>query len=751
MMDSGWCRVGVGALMALALWGCGETAGVDGGFQGSGGSGGGGGVSGSGEPGSLSGSVIDDQEWEAYLQRSEKEFAERETFVAPWTQHIPEAQSSQAVVTPDQVTLPNTTPGEADYEVGDILVSDNIEANKVFLRRVIEVYPQGSTTAYRTEDAAVTDVVYKGTLSEMPTGQAPGHVHQSQNLTLFQLLSRKVFPNLNTIQNIINGKWKYKVDGNHTLLFDLDIMKYVNFDNSKSGVEQFDASIEWSMLFGTKRINNLPVAGGAYTLDTSCEQVLDALDKIREVSDCQGFYDEWVSRGAPNLSGEYAFGTGTLPNVYSSTRNNNRDRGSKGLWVPKCKDPSSWLGYQYAMPYPEQTNWARQNCGGGALEKFDFVATFAPELTVSQADLSITLKQEQELGGNTENGLFENVSPSQRDELVKHGLEIADGKATLRFFAGWLPVVVTFNGKVVHVPFKVEGKGNLDVSVKNPLRASLDWRTEVHYNGGPIASSSSWDTSASRYTGDLQLPRMDDVTFESSGELSFTTELVKIELDVLLYDAAGLYFDGPSSYYGAKVAIPSVDHWRGSLDGAVGEDAQSCLLTLSTGVALAGGIKGKIPLTDIDADLQLVDLDSCSNGANLLCHQLCFDYIPLQVYASWDKPVDVDLFVIDPNGKEASYSTDNGIANASHRASRGCGTASTCNGPTYDEAVIWSSIPEGGSYTVRLKNNSDESASVTGFVRAQTLNSRIYIDEPIRVNLAPGQEWEQVVQVVPQR
>ncbi len=779
--------LGVVCVLSVFALGC-EDATVQGGGAGYGADGVGSGDTGSvlaerpgdGVPGSLTGSHVDEAEWEAYLERSATELEERDVVVAPWAKHLPATQSQQAIITQDQVTLPNTQAGQADYRVGDVIVSDNIEANKVFLRRVTAVDVQGNTTSYQTEDAAVTDIVYRGALTERPTEQAPGFVHQGTGfLTVRQALGALVgfFPvmQLGTLARIVEGPWKFTFE-DVSVQIKLDFLKYAEFDNSRTQMEEFEIEIDWGGIsralgFDT-RVRGLPVALGhpwhpsradelytrygtrpnrlsesqraripaGYPLTTSCESVMEALTVIRETPTCDSFYSGWLRGLAPEVpggadeDGGLLYREGVLANVdvmehtvHIGNQGNNR------LRQLVCV---SNRGRRHAMPFPEQTQWAQQNCGGGVLDKFDFVATFAPEFRVSQADVEVVVGAEAEAGADRHIVLDANQVRSLQDEDTT----LSTRNQVFRFFVGWLPVVMNFKVSLVSKPFKIEGEGKMKFTVDNPLRVFLDLHPEIHYVGGSITSADSWDTSESRYDGGIELPSKEQFSLEDiQGSLKVTNEPIGLKTELLFYDAAGFYLSGPTIYNSLQVNPPDFNDWR---EGEVGDEAQDCLFHIKSGVKVKGGFKGKIPLTSMEAEFEFRNkYDSCSGGSQTLCNQVCFQFVPLQVYAQWDKPEDVDLYVFDPNNRQSSYSQDS-IPDASHRSSRGCNIESRCQGPTYDEGVVWSGLPESGSYTVRLQNRGDESVTITGYVRAQTNTARVYFNEPIELSLGAGEVHE---------
>lgn len=708
--------------------------------------------SGSGGPGSLTADVVDDAEWEAYLERSSEALKERDTIITPWAKHLSADKSSQAVVTPDAVTLPNNVPDRSDYQVGDILISDNIEAGKVFLRRVTVVVPTGATTTYQTEPAAITDVVYQGKLTEQPTSSLrPSNVYQSGLLTRSQALNlSNLFPDLQ-ITRQIDGSWEFQI-GSYKFQISLDFLHHTDFDNSATNVEEFDASINWAgfgnLLPGSDRHE---IRRSGLRVTTTCDEILEASQVIQETPGCQEFYNTWVSDGGASATNASA--TQLPQNISVLTRTFTRRNGASDSTLRRYACTSA-QGDRVPLPFPAQTTWAQETCGRGVLSSFDFAARLAPTLTVNRANVDIKVAAEGSFGTETQH--FHGLTPSEAEEMQDEGINLVERDGTFRYFVGWLPVVVTLKGALSHTPFKVEGEGNLKLSVERPLHAYLDFRAEVHFDGGDLESPGAWDSSASYTRGDVEIADKSQVTIEDiSGSVSLTTEVIKIKADLLFYDAAGLYIDGPTLYNKIQVESGSARHWRSFLDGEVasGEEAQSCTLSIKQGATFKTGIKGQIPMTDKSVSWEFMSADSCRNGSTgRLCKQVCFGHVPLQVYTTWDSAVDIDLFVTDPSGNEASYSQES-IPDAFHDNARGCspGRPLSCEQATFDEAVVWHTTPEAGAYTYRLHNRSEESVLVSGFIRAQTYTSRVYHDEPIQVQVGPGQTFEGAFSIQPEQ
>jgi hypothetical protein len=746
-----------------------------------------------GLPGSLESSTIDEAEWSAYLERASQELEAQPTIVVPWAKHLPAQMSAQADVGPHHVILPNEGPGAADYRVGDVLVSDNIEAGKIFLRRVTAVSVAGATTTYHTEDAAVTDVVWRGDLSMQPTAQAPGHVSQMglltqmQGLNVREMLGRFVPALTLALSAFQGGPWRWETDrGTFTLKFDL--LRNVSFDNDRTQIEEFDVSIDWGgvgralgldtstrELFvalnhpdhplqdgvlryptGDRPLNERVRAGlqDGYRLRTSCESVIRALTVIEQTEDCRLFYNGWIGGGAPEVFGEdvILYGEGALPNVDVMTHNRMTIEGAsirvggQTLRQLVCDSPREG---RHPMPFPEQVAWAQRTCEGGALDRFDFSSTFAPQLNVGRAEIELGYAGSGEIidGEASQYSLYPN---SRMQALQDEPIILVDGVRHFRFFVGWLPVIMSLHAKLTHKPFSLEGAGSIKMGVERLLDAGVDFHTEVHYTGGTITSPSSWDTSMSSYDANFDPVNRDEFYIgDASGNLSLISQPIGLRTEVLFYDAGGFFVSGPNFYTRLDVNT-GLSPWG---DTSLSDEDGLCPIGFHSGLAFEWGIKGKIPLTDREADFQFgPGFDSCGapgmranrsfyRDPKPACIKHCFDFIPLQIYASWDVAEDVDLLVFDPMGRQASWRTE-GIPGADHKHEHGCSIESTCQGPNYEEAVVWSQTPDAGTYRVILHNRSDEAIDVTGFIRAQENASGTYLDESIRVSVPANTEHE---------
>ena len=505
----------LGCLLCLgAVSGCGDPYILhEGGAEGQQGSGDG--AAGAQGPGSLSAPTIDDQEWEAYLTRAAEELDAQPTVIASWAKHLPAETSASATIGADHVVLLNTVTGQPDYRVGDVLISDHIEAEKVFLRRVTGVSVEGAVTRYQTEPAAVTDVVFRGEMTNSATQTVPGHVHVSApisglvtlaqalvDLSAFEAFVPTKFRPLSTL---FGGPWSWQV-GSGKFALRMNLLDELTFDNSNTRIDQLNVKINWEGL-GKARgpdtsTNELFVAlnhpdhprqsgvavrwdgdklldgkirqrlHDGYRIKTSCKAVIRALQVIDEVPDCKLFYEGWIDSSlAPQIAPpeEVFYGTGAIPHVGVRTRELAIEGDSvllhkQPLRVLTC-EPDGWFSSPEVMPFREQVEWAQRSCGGGALEEFDFAATFAPKLRVGHAQVQLEYAGEGDLLESSSSGPLPAYSKEEIDSVQSQLVTLGEISKTARFFFGWVPIVMTVKGEVTHSPFQLEGAGSIVLGV----------------------------------------------------------------------------------------------------------------------------------------------------------------------------------------------------------------------------------------------------------------------------------------------
>lgn len=794
-------RLGIiAAMLCCGAWmGCGDEAGIQGGPR----DGANGGATFGSAPvgdGSLEGDLIDEAELDAYIERTARELDAAPTIIAPWTRQVPRARARASSLTPDTLTMPNLVPGRADYRVGDVLVSDDIEGERVFLRRVTSVEIRGDVTLYGTANAAVTDVVFKGELTQTATEPTPSQAHLEQGnnplvMALRQGLSvTDFFPNLQRIADVLlSGPWKFKVGGRDVSVL-LELYRQIRFDNSGSHID-FDAKINRQGLLraiGLDTSERIAVAlnhdlhpsrtlkrqwgnqqqdipaqlhgriTDGYQMRTSCSSVVRALEVIERTPDCKDFYENWISSGfAPNvlLPEEVTdfYGGSYYPHVQLRLHRNvyveapSINLGNENLYQPVCESPRG----THLMPFVEQTTWAQQHCQAGALESFDFDARFAPQLDVEKFGLEVELSS-----AITGEGSRDIVEPFELGEE----LPLGERKTYQRFFIGWLPVVTSFKTQIVTTPLSISGGGTAKVYVDQPFSGNLDWSASYHYREQADAQYAAGSHADANFSSSFDFFSLEDVTIEGNGTLSVASSPLGLKVEMLVYETGGLVLDGPKTYVQADFNTGGAIRANGMI-----EDADVCPIGIHAGLRAQVLMKGQIPFTSRAVDAPLTPtMDTCGDALNRnkqsfyheevptfagvpLCFKHCFDSIPLQVYITWDQEVDVDLFVTDPSGREASYSTDNSIPNAQH--SSRCGQPGRCTLEPMFESVTWSVAPDtSGTYRVKLHNRGDQSATVTGYARAQRQDGTSYIDQPISITLGAGQENEDFTfEFTPQR
>jgi hypothetical protein len=683
--------------VALALFGCGEST--------IGGTGAGTGPGNFEQPPEVT--EVSVEEYDQYLEAADDWAAQQPHLMAPWASLLTAEQTAAAVVTPTSVAFP-ATEAMRQFEVGDILVSSNVDAGKVFLRRIVSIQDVGGQITFTTENAAINEVVLQGDLSDMPTATNPRLIEGAGD---FQTMTQQiglgsVFPSISTLNDSPEDEGGLATAAPSGFQYKIEpVVEGPSLSAPNAGME-LDARISsswWDRLVdaeSTVQVGAAPGGTARYSTRTSCGAVTGALEFVkgrdRDQTACKSAYDAWIdSPGYPAIP-RSALGNGV------------RQVNVGGVPRMVCNDVDGGFAYFDAdvyMPYPEEVAWARNTCNG-VLERFDMDARFDPRFGLSKAHLKFE--------GSWGREALPSTFTKERDSFLS--------RDTYKiFWIGWFPVVLRLEGKIIANFWKIGAKGEVEVGFDN-IEAGIDATLNLHYNGGELTSASSW-TANSRVSPVLN----GDWFFEGSVQGSVERDFVGVEGGVYFYDLLGPYLI-PASLYGR-------------VDGAVGVSTAGtsfCNFGITGGVKGEVGVRGRVPFTSYQADWKLWDYDSCGSGDRTreafyeqdtnFCLKHCINSQPLEVVLEWDQVTDLDLAVIDPEGNRISYSAPNRNGGV-HTNSNGC-LDDNCEEGGNSEKVVWGNAPASGEYRIVVTNFSGTaSAPFTVKVKAQRQNGELYLDE----------------------
>ena len=668
--------------------------------------------------------LVGDENYREYLQKTEQWLEQQPAIAAPWVDMLTADRTRDVVIAPDSLTFPST-PESLAYTEGDIIGAANINEGKVFLRRVVSVQNTGFQVILTTENAAITDAVLKGSLTQRPTQDIPGTLSDTQRTTLQQLGLGDIFGDIPSGADL--GKTSRLEDdaGTNfpgTIGLEISNPRFEapdsDFEMSASISPNWGARIGEAFGFGT-HIDAGRNSSGQFTrrVETTCAKVAHSLDFMRgdtpDQRACRSAYEAWAN--SPSYP------------AFPASTSNLRHRGSH----LQCRDsidywPDGWI----VLPYPEEVQWAKNNCRG-VLENFHMEMQFNPQLDVNRAEISYTLE------GQT-GELLPQEFTNQRDEFLSRD------KWFVRF-VGWFPVAIKFEGKIIANFYKAQASGSVEFGVEN-MSVGVDTRLVLSYAGGDLESRSAWSTAGS------------SVTPHASGDISLTQgtlqgrverEFFGLEGSILLYDLVGPYLR-PIDLYGR-------------VDAAVGfsnTDRQVCNFGLSGGSKAAFGIRGQIPFTDKNADWDLWEHDTCGEGDRLdprfyareegqFCVKHCVQKIPLEIKLEWDEQVDLDLAVFLPGQNPESdiplSYRDTSIGSATHNSTNGCLRNACAEGGPYHESAIWAQTPASGQYIVRVTNSQGDAApNFRLTAKAQNQRGEYYYDTGVIERAAPGQRGQHI-------
>ena len=631
---------------------------------------------------------------DASHQRAVDWFDAQPAVVAPWVTMISPSVLGQAKVEPGRLLFA-TVPKELEEVVpGDILIAANPQSGPVFLRRVVSVSGAGGGLQVATVNAGVDEVVLKGELTQAPTAPMPSKfadatqvMPQPLKFDGYESGVSSWFDRLQDFNKNRTSNWK----------FNLEFVAQGPYIRAKDNVPQVEAKFN-KRWFGNPQVTLTTATGQA--LRTSCDEVTRALDWIGEAAEnsearlCRSAYASWVRAGAQVVT--QGMVTHHLIRKVSGSRGEDR--------LQCTSDGFLWNDY-YSMPYPEEVNWAKTNCGG-VLKKADLTVEFGAD--AGFGDLGI--KGTASFGG-----------PATPKSYIKLREEVTELSKSWVLWAGWLPVVFQVNGKVLPMNLNANATGQVSAGVKN-LNFSVGSRYNLKYDGGDLAAQSSWKKTVTPLDGVTGEPYIE-------GELSGTLELsvTTLDVDVLIYGVAGPYVEPFTVYARADAGA------RASSGSGVSD---VCPLGMSMGIKTSFGIRGTIPFTALEAQWQLWNHDTCGADSRVSksfyeqrvngCQRKCLindpTTGPLKVKIEWPQQVDVDLDIDLPEGEGANLNyTRPQYKTLSLQNDNGCLTNSCPIRSSYDESFEWTNevpaVP--GGYVVRAFNRGDQAAEVKVVVVGQ--------------------------------
>jgi len=700
---------------ALALFGCGEST--------IGGTGGGtvnpgGGNGGDTPPGEVQ--EVSQEEYKQYLEGADDWAAAQPQLIAPWASLLTAQETASATVTPTSVTFPASEQMRA-YEEGDILVSSNVDAGKVFLRRIVSIQDNGGQITFTTENAAINEVILQGEISEMPTAANPRLSEGANFETMTQQIGLgSVFPNITSLNVTPEDEGGLATAAPNGFQYKIEpVVEGPSLTAPNAGME-LDARLTsswWDRLVdaeSTVSVGARPGGQGQYRTETSCGAVTGALEFIkgsaRDQTTCKAAYDAWIdSPGYPAIP-RSALGNGVRQvNVGGTPR----------LVCNDVDGGFAWFDSDVFMPYPEEVAWARGTCNG-VLERFDMDARFDPRFGLQKAHLKFE--------GSWSREALPSEFTKKRDELLSRDTYKV-------FWIGWFPVVLRLEGKITSNFWKIGAKGEVEVGFDN-IEAGIDARLNLHYGGGDLTSASSWTANSS-----VEPVLGGDWFFEGSVQGFVERDFVGVEGGVYFYDLLGPYLV-PASIYGRVDAAAGV-----STAGT-----EFCNFGITGGVKGEVGVRGRIPLTSYQADWKLWDYDSCGMGDRTrksfyeqdttFCLKHCINTQPLEVVLEWDPVTDLDLAVIDPEGTRISYAAPQ-VAGAVHDNPSGC-TQDRCEEGNNSEKITWGNTPRSGEYRIVVTNDSGTtSAPFTVKVKAQQQDGTVYFEREFSGTADADSSFEQ--------
>ncbi len=728
----------VASALTLSLFGCGETGGV---YGGSSWPIGGGGLTGSdydvATRGIFADGEVTDAEYDQYLAAVEERVAQKPFVPAPWSHQLTGDESQNVDVYEDSLVFPSETlqPGDPGYDpsnplatappkykVNDILVSANYSQNKVFLRKVTSVSEQVNGTVYETRNAAITEAVFQGNLSEAPTELSPSYaqqyIHHQQMLAYTFSIS-----DINVARGLEYsiGVSSRGENGSAGLNFNVSQPRLTNLDVPV----RLDAEIRSDWLGRVIDRNHTIPSNDGSTTRTSCGTVTESLNFAKgtdqDSQNCQRAMSTWES--SPNY-----------PAIPDSVRSIEGITVLRSGGAPRiaCNDSKDWWpDSTVLMPLPHEVAWAQANCGG-VLESFEFASSFEPRLVVDNVSISATAE----------------ASDSNDTERMCDNCQISKSKT---FFIGWFPVVLKLQGEVIGKAYDVGFEGIAEAGVRD-ISVGFDLNLELSYNqqNGPVSSRSSWHLPAPTLT-----PQFSGEWFaEGSARGHAEHQIAGLRTSLYFYDLAGPYFIPVDTYARADAQIATT---------AAQIDGEFCNIGLTAGFRTSAGLAGKIPFTNADAnnweffsyDSCVLDLENNPDETRLhkdflerdssYCLKKCVSSTPLFVAINWDVDKDIDLQVRTPDGQVFDRNNSRGL-DPKFSNTRGCSTNETCyveRGGSNQEYVTWlAQDPTPGTYTVQVKNHSDSAVSFESVVRADTDAGEPILNERQQRSVAPDETAE---------
>ncbi|AWV88245.1 hypothetical protein [Bradymonas sediminis] len=588
------------------------------------------------------------------------EYVEREqNIVMPWTHQVSEELLAELIVEPGRIIAPLSLDA-AQFEHGDVLAS--VVEDQAFLRKITGVEYAGDQVIYQTRQAAITEAVYKGSLSSSPSSDTMGadgalgsrQQGLSSQVPEYNIQGSKTFSE--SVSKTFGGvtmEAEPSINVSAQFYFDMEIdadndVRRTEFQGTQTCSATADCFPNAAR--GANRAATCNRSSGRCEFTTtrstgwgwfssegaSCNDIIASLDFANNNAECRALYDQYYA------------GNITLDDLLE-------DGSSWHDWVVDGRTCEGHL-----PPHPVQVDWAKDHCSG-TLKRLvvDGEGTVEP----STGELKI----------GVERGFDETFNLWDKKKQV----------ASKMFFIGWLPVLITSNVSAkldLTLKARVDAHATLAPISIQGLRfgsgfhyfasAAHDNGLGVELSNGQFRAFSSHHPEGAKYDAFQPNPERNpnpsiagldftEQTFTASarGTASASIKLAP-RIDLMLYGVAGPYLEPFTPY--AEIKFDAGGLW--STNGT-SETYGTCTES-DTVRNLCGriGAQGKMGLdatticSNCDWDMDLYDTcsDYCPENPETMCAKTCLGDEPetpgpLSIKVLWaDGTSDLDLSLSAP-------------------------------------------------------------------------------------------------------